>query len=574
MVRPRPVLHLYVVAVALAAAAAGVAVALVDSDLSRRAWLLPVVGLLLTLEHLFETGVVHGHEERERIGLQEGYLVALAMLASPLGTVIVFASALAVGGVLARRPRLKWFFNVSAFTLGTALGMLCVALVERSTGSVPALAGTAVGAGIVLLAVNRVLIASVLALAGSGRTVASHLGDDLGAQGIVTAADVSIGLLAGLAALSAPWSLPFALAAMAVLHVALGGHAHARAERQKLEDLVASTSDGIVTLDRDGHVASWNEASREITGYPAERVLGLRLGDVAGLLQASAEAFESEQRKLSAETIAIRTAGGETRWISIRRTPLPEWGWVLVLRDETARRQIEELRGLQESERLRADLVAAVSHELRTPLTSILGFVETVLQRDLPLEERRRFLEIAREQAVRLQRLVDDLLDLRRLSAGAALLERETIDIAALLREQAEALAPAGRAHELKLDVPPHPLQVDADPFRLRQVVANLVSNAIKYSPSGGVVGLRATAADAGVRIEVADEGLGIPESAQRHLFEPFFRAEDPAVRAIGGAGLGLALSREIVKAHGGTIGFESRKGEGSTFFVELPPAT
>jgi signal transduction histidine kinase len=269
--------------------------------------------------------------------------------------------------------------------------------------------------------------------------------------------------------------------------------------------------------------------------------------------------------------VPIDTAERETRWIAVSRSPLPEWGSVIVFRDETARRQNEELRALHETERLKADLVAAVSHELRTPLTSIVGFADTLLRHDPPPEERRRYLEIAHEQALRLGRIVDDLLDLRALSKGPARLVRETINIGELLREQADMLAPTSDRHEIELDVPLRPLHVDADAFRLRQVFANLISNAIKYSPEGGMVSLRAARAGDRVRIEVADEGMGIPAAVQPRVFEPFFRGDDPARRMIGGVGLGLALSREIVEAHAGSIGFESRELEGSTFFVELP---
>ncbi len=573
VVRARPVLQLYVSAVGVAAAATGVAVALIDDDLSRRAWLLPVVGALLAGEHLFETGVVHAREQRERIGLQEGYLVALALLASPLGTVLVFAGAFVVGNLLMRREPIKALYNVGALTLGAALAMLVVASVEQSTASVPALAGAAVGAGAVFFVVNRLLIATVLKLAGSGIAVLTQARTDLGPLALVAAADVSIGVLAGLGGLAEPWALPFALVAMVVLHFALSGHAHARAEQQKLNDLVGSISDGIVTLDREGRVVSWNDASAQITGHPAERVLGLTLRELAQQLQAAPDAFEAEERTLPTEMVSIQTAEGETRWIAVSRSPLPEWGWVIVFRDETARRQIEELRSLHETERLKSDLVATVSHELRTPLTSIVGFAETLLRHDPPPAERRQFLEITREQALRLGRLVDDLLDLRALSEGPARLELETIDICALLREQADLLAPTSDLHRIDVDVPLKPLHVEADAFRLRQVISNLISNAIKYSPAGGVVRLRAAPAGDRVRIEVADEGMGIPAAVQPRVFEPFFRGDDAARRMIGGVGLGLALSHEIVEAHGGSIGFESRERAGSTFFVELPAA-
>jgi PAS domain S-box-containing protein len=573
-VKARPLLHLFVGAVGVAAVTSSVLVALLDGGISRRWWLLPIVGGLLVCEHLVETGVVHGREQRERIGLQEGYLVALALLTRPLGAVIVFAAALAAGNLLARREPIKALFNVASMTFGAALALLVVAAVEQATGSVPLLASAAVAAGAIFFAVNRLLIATVLTLAGTGTPVLAHLRADLGPLALVAAADVSIGVLAGLAGITELWALPFALVAIVVLHVALSGHAHARAEQQKLQDLVGSTSDGIITLDRDGRITSWNDAGTQITGHARERILGLSLRELGELLDAPRDAFEGEERRPPVETVAIQTADGETRWLAISRSPLPEWGWVIVFRDETARRQMEELRALHETERLKSDLIAAVSHELRTPLTSIVGFAETLLRHDPPPGEQRRFLEITYQQALRLGRLVDDLLDLRALSEGPARLELETVDIVALLREQADVFAATSELHEIELDAPEPPLYVDIDAFRMRQVVSNLVANAIKYSPDGGRVQLRAATTPGSVRIEVVDQGIGIPPAVQPRVFEPFFRGEDPSRRMIGGVGLGLALSREIVEAHGGSIGFESRELAGSTFFVELPAAT
>ncbi len=238
---------------------------------------------------------------------------------------------------------------------------------------------------------------------------------------------------------------------------------------------------------------------------------------------------------------------------------------------ESARIELQEQNAqLRESERLKSDLVNTVSHELRTPLSGVLGFTKLLLTRDFDSETRRHYLGIVDAQARRLSELIDDFLDVRRIEEGRFERAREVVDVSSLLREEAQLYSAQSRRHQLALELPRAPLPVLGNPDRLRQVIGNLLSNAIKYSPQGGVVELAAEADGDAVRVEVRDQGIGIPSHQQPQIFTKFFRG-DAAASGITGTGLGLAVSRDIVEAHGGRIGFTSAEGEGTTFFVELP---
>ena len=238
---------------------------------------------------------------------------------------------------------------------------------------------------------------------------------------------------------------------------------------------------------------------------------------------------------------------------------------------ESARTELEEQNAqLRESERLKSDLVNTVSHELRTPLSGVLGFTKLLLTRDFDSETRRHYLGIVDAQARRLAELIDDFLDVRRIEEGRFERAQELLDMGSLLREEAQLYSQQSPKHRLALTVPQEALPVIGNTDRLRQVIGNLLSNAIKYSPQGGVVELVAEANDGTVRVEVRDEGIGIPEPQQPQIFTKFFRG-DAAASGIPGTGLGLAVSRDIVESHGGRIGFISAEGEGATFFVELP---
>lgn len=232
---------------------------------------------------------------------------------------------------------------------------------------------------------------------------------------------------------------------------------------------------------------------------------------------------------------------------------------------------VREVTAEREAAQLKSDLVATVSHELRTPLTGVLGFAELLQQPDLDGDTRDRYTSIIYAEASRLTRLINDFLDLQRIEERGLTLDLRPFDLRSLIREVAETLSAGQDSHAIRLDLSDGPIEVTADVERLAQVLTNLLSNAIKYSP--GQAGIHVTAAVEGgaARVSVRDDGIGIAPEHHPDLFTKFFRVDSSDTRTIGGTGLGLALARDIIDAHGGRMGLESTPGQGSTFWFELP---
>jgi two-component system phosphate regulon sensor histidine kinase PhoR len=223
---------------------------------------------------------------------------------------------------------------------------------------------------------------------------------------------------------------------------------------------------------------------------------------------------------------------------------------------------------------MRRDFVANVSHELRTPLTAIRGFAETLRGSEVSVDQRRQYLDVILRHADRLTALIEDLLELSRIEGGTRGLALEAVDVGALARSLLQDLKPRLEAGRLTAAVQPGPVPAAlADRRALEQVLLNLLDNAIKYSEPGGRIEIALTGSGDGVRIDVSDTGIGIPEVDRARIFERFYRVAKARSRDLGGTGLGLSIVKHLIQALDGEVFVVSQEGKGTTFTLRLPAA-
>jgi len=340
-------------------------------------------------------------------------------------------------------------------------------------------------------------------------------------------------------------------------------------ERAQAAEALRFVDDGVVLVDAGDVIRLWNPAAAASFRLPAEAAVGRPvvelISDWASLRERIPIASEPLAAGSRAQTLPVEVQG-EERWLSISAVRFPG-GTVYAFRDLTEERAVDQMK---------SEFVSTVSHELRTPLAAIYGAAVTLRREDVELaaEQRSRLLEVIANESDRLARIVNDILWASRLESGRMNIAIERCDARALADEIAEALrARLPEGLELALSVPLALPPVAADPDKLRQVLTNLLDNAAKYSPEGGRVELEVTRTGGRIRFRVSDQGLGVPPAEQDRIFEKFFRLDPNLARGVGGTGLGLYISRELVNRMDGRIWVVSDGRTGSSFYVELPTA-
>jgi PAS domain S-box-containing protein len=338
------------------------------------------------------------------------------------------------------------------------------------------------------------------------------------------------------------------------------------AEREQAALVLDAVGDGIFLVDRDGVVRLWNRAAEIVTGRTAASVRGRPVAEVFPSWSAIAGQIVVADGDDPARSVTVPVEqGGAESWLSFVAVRSRE-GVVYAFRDLTSEQRLEDAK---------REFVSIVAHELRTPLTAVLGAAQTLLHRDgFDETQRRRLLEMIVSEGERFAHITDQLLLASRLDHGELPLDTERVDVVAVARETVDAMSqrlPGTMSLELESEVDAVTVSADAD--RTRQILVNLIDNAVKYSPGGGAVTVSVRRAGPRVRLAVSDHGLGIPSGEQQRIFEKFYRADPDLARSPGGTGLGLYITRELVSRMQGRIAVESEPGAGSTFTVELPAA-
>lgn len=342
----------------------------------------------------------------------------------------------------------------------------------------------------------------------------------------------------------------------------------ARRNAEQLAAVVTASDDAILAASPSGEVQSWNAGAQRMFGYAAREIIGrsveaiLPPGDFEAIWKQSLHELRAG-RTVHLDAVGVH-AGGHRLDVSIGLTPhIGPLGDLVavsaIIRDIGQRRALE---------RLQQEFLAMATHELRNPVAGIKAHAQLMRRRAAFSE---RSVDAIVAQADRLTRLIDDLMLASQIEADRLELRLEDLDLAAEARAAVDFLGALGAA--IRVDAPPVPVLVSADRQRIGQVFANLLTNAIKYSPEGAEIGVRVSADGTFARAEVIDRGAGIPAEALPHLFERFYRVAETTGR-VQGLGLGLYISQSIARAHGGRIDVESELGRGSTFWLELPLVT
>lgn len=345
----------------------------------------------------------------------------------------------------------------------------------------------------------------------------------------------------------------------------------------RISAVLETIVDGIITIDQYAKIKSSNLAAEKIFGYTSDEMIDQNIGF---LMADPYRTNHLSYLKENPDTEITRVMGKTQEIMGVRKNgdqfPMElTVGEMKIGGKKMYTTSVRDITDRKQAEKMKADFVSTVSHELRTPLTSIkgaLGLIKSNAAGDLP-DKLKSMFDIAYSNSDRLVRLINDILDVEKISAGQMECQMETIDLTALLEQALEANEGYGNENDVTftLKLSGGDSKVRGDSGRLMQVMANLLSNAAKFSPRGDCVEISLTSSDQWLRVSVSDNGPGIPEEFHEKIFERFSQADSSDTRQKGGTGLGLNITKSIVEIHGGTIDFETEPGKGTTFFFNLP---
>jgi two-component system phosphate regulon sensor histidine kinase PhoR len=340
----------------------------------------------------------------------------------------------------------------------------------------------------------------------------------------------------------------------------------AAAEWEQAAQVLEAVGDAILLLDDEGVVRLWNRAAERMTGIRADAVRDRPLTEPIPDWPEIAARIPVAEGGANPRSVTLPAhIRGHDLWLSFVAVRSAA-GVIYAFRDLTSERRLEEEK---------SDLVATISHELRTPMTAVYGAATTLLHResDLAAHQRRQLLEMIAAEARRLAQITEEVLLTSQLDRGDLRIEHEPVDVVEVVTATLEAMAPQlDDSVNVDVEVPSALEPASGDRDRLQQVLVNLLDNAVKYAGVSNVT-IRVDAVNGAIRIAVADRGPGIPFTDQERIFEKFYRADPQLAQAPGGTGLGLYISRELVRRMGGRLWVSSQLGDGATFTVELPLA-
>ncbi len=348
------------------------------------------------------------------------------------------------------------------------------------------------------------------------------------------------------------------------------------AEKRRLDGIIQNSADGVMILDPQRRVQVINRALCGMIGCPAEEVVGRPCHQVLSLQNATGFdicAQDEPPQLPQAGTLYVEgdllRPGGSRRTVGVTYSPLYDEEGQL----QNIIANVVDITRFREAEEMKSTFVSVISHELKTPVALIKGYAGTLRREDAcwDAETLNEGLTVIEEESDRLARLIDNLLDASRIQAGVLKLELGDVRLPELAARVVEGFRLQTDKHQFELDFPADLPLVLADDERLRQVLSNLLGNAIKYSPEGGTIRVGGWTEAEGVVVYVADRGIGIPVVDQQKLFQRFTRVDSSMRRHTHGAGLGLFLSKAIVEAHGGRIWLRSEPDKGTTVFFSLP---